>query len=74
MFLTLTMLNLVIALMSDAYEEVMSGIVEQDASDTNLMIIDVEKMFYWNRNKGQDCYFYCMDYASESTGDWKSQV
>jgi len=28
MFLTLTMLNLVIALMSDAYEEVMSGITE----------------------------------------------
>jgi hypothetical protein len=40
------MLNLVIALMSDAYEEVMSGIVEQDASDTNLMIIDVEKLFF----------------------------
>jgi hypothetical protein len=72
MFLTLTMLNLVIALMSDAYEEVMSGITEQDAFDTNLMIIDVEKMFFQNRNKGKDCYFYCMDYATENTGDWKS--
>ena len=52
----------------------MSGIVEQDAQDTNMMIIDVEKMFFWNRNKGEDCYFYCMDYATENTGDWKSQV
>ena len=52
MFLTLTMLNLVVALMSDAYEEVMSGIVEQDASDTNMMIIDVEKLYFKNRNKG----------------------
>jgi len=38
------------------------------------MIIDVEKMFYLNRNKGKDCFFYCMDYATENTGDWKSQV
>ena len=52
MFLMLTLLNLVIALMSDAYEEVMSGITEQDAFDTNLMIIDVEKMYFMNRQKG----------------------
>ena len=60
--------------MADAYEEVMSGIVEQDASDTNLMIIDIEKMFFWKRNEGKECYFYCMDYSTENTGDWKSQV
>ena len=52
MFLTLTLLNLVIALMSDAYEEVMSSITEQDAADINLMIIDVEKMFFMNRARG----------------------
>ena len=52
MFLTLTMLNLVVALMSDAYAEVMGSITEQDAADTNLMIIDVEKMFFQNRQRG----------------------
>jgi hypothetical protein len=73
-FLTLTMLNLVIALMSDAYEEVMSGISEQDTSDTNLMIIEMEKFYFWKRNSGQKTYFYSMDYATETSGDWKSQV
>ena len=74
MFLMLTLLNLVIALMSDAYEEVMSGITEQDAFDTNLMIIDVEKMYFMNRQKGEDTYFYSMDYSDENAGEWKSQV
>ena len=68
MFLMLTLLNLVIALMSDAYEEVMSGITEQDAFDTNLMIIDVEKMYFMNRQKGQDTYFYSKDYSDENSG------
>ena len=42
--------------------------------DTNLMIIDVEKMYFRNRNKGQDSYFYSMEYATETTGDWHSKV
>ena len=50
-FSTVVMLNLVIALMSDAYEQVMSSVEEQDLSDTNSMIIDAECLFKWNRSK-----------------------
>ena len=71
-FLTLIMLNLVIALMSDAYEEVMTSIVEQDAFDTNLMIIDVEQLFFWKRSSGKLSFFYFIDYASDRLKDWKS--
>ena len=51
-FSTVIMLNLIIALMSDAYEEVISNITEQDAFETNLMIIDTEILFYWKRQQG----------------------
>ena len=68
------MLNLVIALMSDAYEEVMSSITEQDTFDTNSMIIETEKKFFWKRAKGQKSFFYCVDYVNEKTSDWKSQI
>jgi len=73
-FLMLTLLNLVIALMGDAYEEVMSGIVEQDANDTNNLIVEMEKLFFWKRNVDKQSFFYCMDYASEHTSDWKSRT
>jgi len=73
-FLMLTLLNLVIALMGDAYEEVMSGIIEQDANDTNLLIIEMEKLFFWKRDVIKESFFYCMDYSSEHSSDWKSRT
>lgn len=73
-FLMLTLLNLVIALMGDAYEEVMSGILEQDANDTNNLIIEMEKLFFWNRNVDIKTFFYVMDYSSENSSDWKSRT
>ena len=57
------MLNLIIALMSDTYEEVISNIVEQDAFETNLMIIDTEILFFWKRDQGEPSYFYFLDYT-----------
>ena len=68
------MLNLVIALISDAYEEVMNSITEQDAFDTNLMIIEAEIFYFWKRKAGEACYLYFADYATEKLIDWKSQV
>lgn len=73
-FLMLTLLNLVIALMGDAYEEVMSGIAEQDTNDTNSMIIEMENYFFWKRDYDKQSFLYTIDYATEHTGDWKSQV
>ena len=55
MFNQIVMLNLVIALMSDAYEEVMSSIIEQDTFDTNSMIIETEKKFFWKRKTWKFC-------------------
>ena len=66
------MLNLVIAVISDAYEEVMNGVSERDAYDTNLMIIEAEIMHFWKRDSGNPGYLYYVDYAMNKVVDWKS--
>ena len=38
--------------MSDCYEEVMTSIEEHDARVINKLIIDVEILKSWKRNKG----------------------
>ena len=73
-FATVVMLNLVIALISDAYEEVMNGIEERDAYETNQMIIEAEILHFWKRNDGKETYMYYVDYARDTVIDWKSQV
>jgi len=38
--------------MSDIYERVMTEIDQQDGRETNSIIMDVENMFFNQRNKG----------------------
>ena len=73
-FATVVMLNLVIALMSDAYEEVMNEVDERDAYETNQMIIEAEIMHFSKRDSGKPGYLYYVDYAMDKIVDWKSQV
>jgi len=48
-FLALIMLNLIIALMTDTYERVMTNIVEQDFKQLNSIIMEYENFLYMNR-------------------------
>ena len=55
--LTLILLNLVIAQMSDIYENVMTTIHETDNKELNTMIIQYENKLFWKRwTKAQDKY------------------
>ena len=52
-FLLIVILSsLLVAQMSDCYEEVMTSIEEHDARVINKLIIDVEILKSWKRNRG----------------------
>jgi hypothetical protein len=50
--LIVTLSSLLVAQMSDCYEEVMTSIEEHDARVINKLIIDVEILKSWKRKKG----------------------
>ena len=47
--LTLILMNLIIAIMSDTYEKVMTSIVDSDNRQLNKMILQYEKILLWKR-------------------------
>ena len=47
--LPLLLLNLLIAIMSDTYENVMTNIQESDNSQLNSMILHYENFYWWRR-------------------------
>ena len=50
--LIVTLSSLLVAQMSDCYEEVMTSIEEHDARVINKLIIDVEILKSWKRKRG----------------------
>ena len=49
MFLSVILLNIVIAIMSDTYERVMTNIVENDARQQNAIVLKKEATMFWKR-------------------------
>jgi len=50
--MTLVMLNMLIAIMSDTYARVMSEIVPFDYFELNNLILEQEEILVWKRNSG----------------------
>jgi len=50
--LPVIMLNLVIAIMSDTYEKVITSIADSDNKQLNTMILQFENMKFWARSHG----------------------
>lgn len=50
--LSIILLNLIIALMSDTYENVMTNIVQLDGKQLNTIIFQCENFLFFNRNRG----------------------
>ena len=46
-FLSLVMMNLIVALMSDTYNNVMTNIQVEDSRQLNSMILMYENMMFW---------------------------
>ena len=73
-FMNIILLNLIIALMSDTYENVMTNIVELDGRQLNSMIIECENFLFWKRHMGTPQHLFWVDYASEESGSWASSA
>jgi hypothetical protein len=48
-FLSLVMMNLIVALMSDTYNNVMTNIQVEDSRQLNSMILMYENMMFWQK-------------------------
>lgn len=49
-FCTVILLNIVIAIMSDTYEHVMTNIVENDGREQNRIVLKKEAIMFWKRS------------------------
>ena len=52
-FLSLVMMNLIVALMSDTYNNVMTNIQVEDSRQLNSMILMYENMMFWRKDQGE---------------------
>jgi WD40 repeat protein len=70
------MLNLLISILGDSYERVQLNLVESDYSQMLEVILELEKMMIWNRNKGIQTYLHkCNLLKSEdSQEEWEGRI
>lgn len=73
-FMNIILLNLIIALMSDTYENVMTNIQELDGRQLNELIIECENYLFWKRSWGKPQHLFWVDYQTESNGAWASSA
>ena len=72
--LTLIMLNIIIAIMTDTYELVMTKVVQSDYQEINKMIMQYENLLYRKRESGRQEYLYWASYNTNTGFDqWVSQ-
>jgi len=71
----LIMLNLLIAIMSDTYERVTTGMVEADGKELNSLIIEQESVMFWNYNVKEKSHFHWVVKTDGSQGNkWEGRV
>ncbi len=58
------MMNLIVAVMSDTYNSVMTNIIIEDSKQLNAMILIYENILFWRRNYGTPKYLFWLNYAS----------
>ena len=70
--LTLILLNLVIAIMTDTFEKVMTSIDATDNRALCQMISQYENILFLNRKRGSPQYVYWVSYTAISSSQWTS--
>ncbi|CDW74847.1 wd-40 repeat protein [Stylonychia lemnae] len=74
-FITLIMMNLLIAIMSDTYDRVMNDITSTDGWELNQLILEQESMMFWKRNKGEPMYLHWVTYTGGSSQSlWEGRI
>ena len=63
--MTLIMLNMLIAIMSDTYARVMSEIVPSDYYELNSLILEQEEILFWKRNSGRAKFLHFAHYMEQ---------
>lgn len=66
-FMTIVLLNLVIAIMGDTYSRVMTEIPETDGRQLNQLILNQESLYFWKRKSGTPTYIYNLAYSFNSS-------
>lgn len=70
--LALILTNLVIALMSDTYEKVMTSIKESDCRQLNTMVMQYENMLCFKRDGGEVKHLFWVTYSEADGENWVS--
>jgi hypothetical protein len=70
------MLNLLISILGDSYEKIQVNLLESDYSQKLQIIIELEKLMIWNRNKGIPVYLQECRLAqdSEKVEEWEGRI
>jgi hypothetical protein len=70
------MLNLLISILGDSYDKVQFTMTESDYEQKIEVVIEIEKMMIWNRNKKINSYIHRCDlYRNEfSEADWEGRI
>ena len=74
--LPMILLNLVIAIMSDTYEKVITNIEESDNQQKNSIILQFENYMWWKRLMSDDkpMHLFWYEYSTGTAYQWVSQV
>lgn len=74
--LPMILLNLVIAIMSDTYEKVITSIDESDNKQKNSIILQFENYMVWRRFMSDDKpkHLFWYEYSTGGAYQWVSQV
>jgi len=73
--MTLVMLNMLIAIMSDTYARVMGEIVPSDYCELNNMILEQEEIMVWKRNSGTPQFMHFVSYLEkQESAEWEGQM
>ena len=70
------MLNLIISIMGDTLDRVMENRVSDNRKVMIDLILEVEYLFFWNRNKHQQKYLqvFAKEVSEEETEEWGGKV
>ena len=77
MTIPVIMFNMLIAIMGDTYDKVSSTAVALDKKTMAQMILDIESLMVWNRDRQNYEYIYICKYDAEDEtdgGEWTGKI
>jgi hypothetical protein len=74
-FITLVMMNLLIAIMSDTYDRVINDITATDGWELNQMILELESLLFWKKSLGKPQFMHWVTYTGDSSSElWEGRI